>query len=86
MAGSLENVGCCKTGAEGMYNIQIMEEHQTVLGIGAAASSKIVNFRTGRLKSSFNAKDLTTYLADVDTYIAKRDALLEEAYGGEKQL
>jgi oxygen-independent coproporphyrinogen-3 oxidase len=64
-----------------MYNIQIMEEHQTVLGIGAAATSKIVDFRGKRLKSSFNAKDLTTYLRDIDKYIEKRHLLLQEAYG-----
>ncbi|MBR2142191.1 MAG: coproporphyrinogen dehydrogenase HemZ, partial [Anaerovibrio sp.] len=62
-------------------NIQIMEERQTILGIGGAATSKVVNFRTNRLKSAFNAKDLITYLRDVDIYIDKRAALLREAYG-----
>lgn len=33
------------------------------------------------MKSSFNAKDLVTYLRDVDVYIEKRRQLLEEAYG-----
>ena len=83
MAGDLENVGCCHTGAEGMYNIQIMEEHQTIIGIGGAATTKVVDFRRKRMKSSFNAKDLVTYLRDVDLYIEKRRNLLEEAYGKE---
>ena len=81
MSGQLENVGCCVPGAEGMYNIQIMEEHQTILGIGGAATSKVVDFQEHRLKTSFNAKDLTTYLSGVDTYIEKRRLLLAEAYG-----
>ena len=81
MSGQLENVGCCRPGGEGMYNIQIMEEHQTILGIGGAATTKVVDFKAGRLKSAFNAKDLTTYLDDIDTYIEKRALLLEEAYG-----
>lgn len=81
MSGQLENVGCCRPGAESMYNIQIMEEHQTILGIGGAATSKVVNFREKRLKSAFNAKDLITYLRDIDIYIEKRAALLAEAYG-----
>ena len=81
MSGDLENVGCCRPGAEGMYNIQIMEEHQTILGIGGAATTKVVDFRRQRMKSSFNAKDLVTYLRDVDVYIEKRRQLLEEAYG-----
>ena len=58
-----------------------MEEHQTILGIGGAATTKVVDFKAGRLKSAFNAKDLTTYLDDIDTYIEKRALLLEEAYG-----
>ena len=81
MSGQLENVGCCRAGAESMYNIQIMEERQTILGIGGAATSKVVNFHTNRLKSAFNAKDLITYLRDVDIYIDKRAKLIAEAYG-----
>ena len=81
MSGDLENVGCCRAGAEGMYNIQIMEEHQTIIGIGGAATTKVVDFRRKRMKSSFNAKDLVTYLRDIDIYIEKRRALLDEAYG-----
>ena len=81
MSGQLENIGCCRKGAEGMYNIQIMEEHQTILGMGGAATSKVVDFRAGRLKSTFHAKDLVTYLRDIDYYIEKRNRLLEEVYG-----
>ena len=80
MSGQLENVGCCIPGAEGMYNIQIMEEHQTILGIGGAATTKVVDFREHRLRTSFNAKDLTAYLTNVDKYIEKRALLLEHAY------
>lgn len=81
MSGQMENVGCAHPGAESMYNIQIMEEHQTILGIGGSATSKIINKREGRLKSSFNAKDLVTYIRDIDLYIEKRSQLLKEAYG-----
>lgn len=80
MAGDLENIGCARAGAEGMYNIQIMEEHQTIIGIGGAATTKVVDFKRQRMKSSFNAKDLVTYLRDIDIYIEKRKKLLEEAY------
>lgn len=81
MSGQLENVGCSRDGAESMYNIQIMEEHQTILGIGGAATSKVIDFREKRLKSAFNAKDLITYIRDIDIYIEKRRALLAETYG-----
>ena len=80
MSGDLENIGCARPGSEGMYNIQIMEEHQTIIGIGGSATTKVVDKRAGRLKSVFNAKDLTTYMRDIDIYISKRNALLDEVY------
>jgi len=40
MVGSLENVGYAMPGTESIYNIQMMEERQTVVGIGAGATSK----------------------------------------------
>jgi len=56
MAGDLENVGCAKPGAEGMYSIQIMEEHQTILGIGGAAATKVVHPETMRMRSSIRMR------------------------------
>ena len=81
MSGKLENLGCCREGAESLYNIQIMEEHQTILGMGGAATTKAVDLRAGRLKACFHAKDLATYLRDIDYYIEKRNRLLAEVYG-----
>ena len=81
MSGDLENIGCARPGAEGMYNIQIMEEHQTIIGIGGAATTKVVDHKAGRLRSVFNAKDLATYLRDIDIYIEKRHQLLDSVYG-----
>lgn len=80
MSGQMENVGCSIAGAESMYNIQIMEENQTIIGIGGAATTKVIHPLTRRLQTSFNAKDLTTYLNCVDKYIEKRSALLAEAF------
>ncbi|WP_295164950.1 coproporphyrinogen dehydrogenase HemZ [Selenomonas sp. F0473] len=80
MSGDLENVGYARPGAESMYNIQIMEERQTVVGIGGAAATKVMGVRSGRMHSAFNAKDLTTYLRDIDIYIEKRRALLRAEY------
>ena len=38
--GSFENVGYCKPGAHSLYNVRIMEEKQTILGLGAGAIGK----------------------------------------------
>lgn len=40
--GNLENVGYCKEGHEGLYNIFMMEEVQTIFAVGAAAVTKLV--------------------------------------------
>ena len=80
-SGQLENVGCCRPGAESMYNIQIMGERQTILGVGGAATSKIVSPTQKYLKTSFNPKEVTVYLDKIDDYIDKRARLLWEVYG-----
>ena len=73
-------LGCSRKGSEGIYNIQIMGERQTILGVGGAATSKIV-YPGKRLQTSFNAKDLYTYLNSIDKYIDRRKTLLKDAYG-----
>lgn len=40
--GNLENVGYAKSGKENLYNILIMDETQTILAAGCAASTKLV--------------------------------------------
>ena len=40
--GNLENVGYAKVGAEGLYNIYMMEELHTVFAVGAGAVTKLV--------------------------------------------
>ena len=80
MRGQIENIGYCRDGAVGIYNVQIMDERQTILGVGGAATTKVVDFKHNCLQSSFNAKDLITYIRDIDHYIEKRSTLLEKIY------
>ena len=80
MSGQIENVGWCRAGAEGIYNIQIMDERQTIIGIGGAASTKVPDNKNERLQSTFHAKELSVYLRDIDHYIDKRTGLLASIY------
>ena len=50
------------------------------MGIGGAASTKIPDPINKRIQTAFNAKDLTTYLRDVEKYIARREKILSEIY------
>ncbi len=40
--GNLENVGYARPGAESIYNIQMMEERQTIIALGAGGITKLV--------------------------------------------
>ncbi|MDF2679926.1 MAG: hemZ [Brevibacillus sp.] len=63
--GNLENVGYSKPGQESIYNIMIMEEVQTILGLGCGAVSKLMAPGSGKLTRWPNPKDPKTYN---DTY------------------
>ncbi|MHB8126398.1 MAG: coproporphyrinogen dehydrogenase HemZ [Desulfitobacteriaceae bacterium] len=43
MAGNLENIGYAQPGHECVYNISIIEECQNIFGLGAGASTKIID-------------------------------------------
>ena len=45
--GNFENVGFCLEGAEGRYNVYMMEEVHSIFACGAGAVSKMVNYRPG---------------------------------------
>ena len=80
MAGNMENVGYARPGHECLYNILIMEERQTIIGIGPAAVTKAVDSRTFRLQSCYNAKDIKTYVSRLSQYIQQRTSLLDGLY------
>lgn len=64
--GSLENTGYARPGYESVYNIQIIEERQTIVGLGAGAGSKWVVAATGALTNSYHPKEPAAYVARVE--------------------
>ena len=56
MSGSFENVGWCISGAEGLYNIYIMEELHSILSLGAGGSTKMVDAQRNRIERVFHPK------------------------------
>ena len=73
--GNLENVGFAKAGHESLYNIYIMEEIQTILAMGAGASTKMV--KGDRIERVFNPKEATDYINRIDEIIEKKKNALE---------
>ena len=74
MTGNMENVGYAKPGKEGIYNILIMEEMQTIVALGAGAITKAV-YPNGRIERCENVKDIKTYLEKTDEMIERKKRL-----------
>ncbi|MDP9727175.1 coproporphyrinogen dehydrogenase HemZ [Alicyclobacillus tolerans] len=71
--GHIENVGMARAGKESPYNVLIMEEKQTILGIGGGAVSKWVRPSDGKVTGRFaNPRDPHTYVQTIDEVIARK--------------
>lgn len=71
MAGNFENVGYAQSGKEGIYNILIMEEKQSILALGAGASTKIVR-AADRIDRIENVKDIKNYIERIDEMLERK--------------
>lgn len=76
ISGNFENVGYAKSGKAGCYNILIMEEKQSILALGAGSVSKAVS--NGTIIRSDNAKDIATYLQNIDEMIERKKRIFAE--------
>ncbi|SFQ14628.1 oxygen-independent coproporphyrinogen-3 oxidase [Lachnospiraceae bacterium XBB1006] len=77
IAGNLENIGYALPGKEGLYNILIMEERQSIFSVGAGAVTKIIKNPGELFERVETVKDVNTYLHRLEEMIdKKREALL----------
>ena len=74
IAGNLENVGYARYGCEGLYNILIMEEKQSILALGTGASSKFVlpSDEGVRIERVENVKSVKDYIERTDEMIRRK--------------
>ncbi|MDO4864846.1 MAG: coproporphyrinogen dehydrogenase HemZ, partial [Ruminococcus sp.] len=73
---NLENVGYAKKGFESWYNIFIMDETQTILGAGCAASTKLV-YPDGKISRIHNYKFPYEYINRFDELMTKKTEVTE---------
>lgn len=79
MAANLENIGYATPGKEGLYNILIMEEKQTIMALGAGCSCKFVADHGKTVTRCENVKDVQLYIDRIDEMIdRKRERLRED--------
>jgi coproporphyrinogen dehydrogenase HemZ len=80
MVGNMENIGYTIEGKEAIYNIQMIEERQTIISCGAGAVTKVVFLDENRLERHFNVKDVREYINRVDEMVQKKLSLLDTLY------
>ncbi|QSB48634.1 coproporphyrinogen III oxidase [Parageobacillus toebii] len=79
--GNLENVGYALPGKESIYNIMIMEEQQSIIGLGCGASSKFVDPKTRKITRFANPKEPKVYNENFVHYTNEKLKMLETLFG-----
>ena len=77
--GNQENIGYCRKGCESLYNIQIMEERQSIIACGAGGVSKVV-FTDNRIERCFNVKSVEEYIARIEEMLTRKSQLIQMRY------
>ena len=72
MAGNFENVGYARAGTEGIYNIEIMEERQSIAAFGAGGVSKVYTPAENRIERVPNVKGIEQYISRIDEMIQRK--------------
>ncbi|GAA0762645.1 coproporphyrinogen III oxidase [Clostridium sartagoforme] len=80
MVGNMENLGYSKEGKECLYNIQMIEDKQTIIALGADAVSKVVFLEENRIERFGNVKDIREYTSRIKEMVEEKIKLLDELY------
>ena len=80
MVGNMENLGYSRKGAECIYNIEMIEDKQTIIALGADAVSKVVFLDENRIERFANIKDIKEYCNRIDEMIEGKINLLDSLY------
>lgn len=80
MVGNMENLGYSKEGKECLYNIQMIEDKQTIIALGADAVSKVVFLEENRIERFGNVKDIREYTSRIKEMVEEKRKLLDTLY------
>ncbi|MCI9080119.1 MAG: coproporphyrinogen dehydrogenase HemZ [Lachnospiraceae bacterium] len=75
-----ENIGYAKEGKECLYNILIMEEKQTILALGAGASTKLYHTGMGQVERIENVKNVNDYIGRIGEMIGRKKSIYDRLY------
>ena len=74
---NLENVGYCKAGHEGYYNVYIMDEVQSIIALGAGAVTKLKAPNSEQISRIFNYKYPLEYIRGFENIINRKREVLK---------
>ena len=80
MVGNMENLGYSKEGKECIYNIQMIEDKQTIIALGADAVTKVVFLEEDRIERFGNIKDIKEYSNRIEEMVNGKIKLLDSLY------
>jgi len=80
MVGNMENLGYTKEGKECIYNMEMIEDNQTIIALGADAVSKVVFIEEGRIERFGNVKDVKGYVERIEEMVEGKIKLLDTLY------
>ena len=76
MSGALENIGWCKPGFEGLYNVCIMEELHSIVALGAGGSTKLTDPGTGKIVRITNPKYPYEYIGRIEAICREKEEIV----------
>ena len=80
MTGNFENVSYARPGTESIYNIRIMDEHQTIVALGAGGISKAYYPEDNRLERVPNVTNFEIYIERLDEMIERKERALYKPF------
>lgn len=80
MVGNLENVGYSIPDKECIYNVEMIEDKQTIIAIGSNGVSKIIFRDTNRIERYGNLKDVREYTKRIEEKVDGKIKFLETLY------
>lgn len=83
MAATFANVGYALPGTLGVYNIEMMEERQTVLAAGPGGATKFLLPDHHSLSKLYMPKEIDKYVQTLPQNMVRRHHLCANIYGGE---
>jgi oxygen-independent coproporphyrinogen-3 oxidase len=76
-----ENIGYAKEGTESIFNIEMIEENQSTIGLGGGAITKLIEPETAvrdKITRMVNPKDPIRYVEELDERLAKKLELFKK--------